>query len=325
MARRHIVGGLDIGTTKVVSVLAEVSPNGYPIIKGLGECPTLGVRKGVVIDKASLSKSIAQAVRLSQAMAGEITNAFHVAFPVVNQLAEDPEIVDGQLAESIAMAGVEILEIIPSVVASGEAILTDTHKKIGTVLMDLGGAITGLAVFDQGLPVYTQALAVGSEHITSDLAVCLRTSIGEGERIKRNLGLAEPEPGCILEINSVGGHETRKVPASTARDIIQSRMQEIFELAQQEVSRHYRLASLTGGFMLTGGGALLKGVLDLAAAQMNCSKVAVGSPGKVGVPGEEWTSPVYASSIGLVLYGAKRNFRRLGRLSVWREVLDRFI
>ncbi|WP_238472972.1 hypothetical protein [Desulforamulus profundi] len=115
------------------------------------------------------------------------------------------------------------------------------------------------------------------------------------------------------------------MPASTARDIIQSRMQEIFELAQQEVSRHYRLASLTGGFMLTGGGALLKGILDLAAAQMNCSKVAVGSPGKVGVPGEEWTSPVYASSIGLVLYGAKRNFRRLGRLSVWREVLDRFI
>ncbi|SHF42571.1 cell division protein FtsA [Desulforamulus putei] len=325
MARRHIVGGLDIGTTKVVSVIAEVSPNGYPVIKGLGECPTLGVRKGVVVDKASLGKSIAHAVGLSQAMAGETISEFYGSFPVVSQLTGTLQITDEQLSESIAMAGVKILQVIPSVIASGEAVLTDTHKKIGTVLMDLGGAVTGLAVFDQGVPVYTHSLPIGSEHITSDLAVCLRTSISEGDRIKRSLGLIEPDPASTLEISGVGGHERRKVPAGAARDIIKSRIQEIFELAHQELSQHFRLASLTGGFILTGGGSLLKGVLDLAISQMNCCKVAVGSPAKVGIPREEWTSPVYASAIGLVLYGAKRSTRRSGRLSGWREVLDRFM
>lgn len=324
MARRHMIGGLDIGTTKVVSVIAEVNPNGHPVIKGLGECPTLGVRKGVVADKYSLSKSIAHAVELSQAMAGECANVFYVAFPF-RQLVGQPEILDEQLVESITMAGVEIQEIIPSVIASGEAILTDTHKKIGTLLMDLGGAVTGLAVFEQGLPVYTHVLAVGVGHITSDLAVCLRTSISEGERLMRTLGLAAPEPGCIFEISSVGGHETRKVPASTVRDIIQSRVQEIFELAHQEISREFRPESLAGGLVLTGGGALLKEISEFAASQMQGIKVADGSHRKVGMTREEWASPVYASAIGLLLHGAKRNPRLSGRLSGWREVLEKFI
>ncbi|GAB6158886.1 hypothetical protein JCM39194_20860 [Desulfotomaculum varum] len=324
MARKHIIGGLDIGTTKVVSVIAEANLHGNPVIKGWGECAALGIRKGVVIDKTSLGKSIAHAVGLAQAMAGLNIKEFYCSLPVVSQLAGTCEITDVQLLEAIAMAGVTIRQVFSSVVASAEAILNHTHKHIGTVIIDLGGALTGLAVYDQGELVLSRLLPVGSEHITSDLALCLRTSISEGERIKRSLGLLRPDSSTTLTISGVAGRANRTVSACTASDIIKSRSQEIFELVYQALSQHVRLTSLTGGVILTGGGSLLKGIVDLAACQMNCP-VAVGHPVKLAMSQEEWASPVYASVLGMVLCGAKGSTRRTGNQFGWREVINRFI
>lgn len=323
MARRHIVCGLDVGTTKIVSVIAEVGPNGYPQILGMGECPTLGIRKGSVFDETALTKSISQAVLLAETMAKETIEKVYVASPVAIQLT-GWEVFEEQLANSVRLTGLRLAEIIPSVVAAAEALLTDIDKKIGTVLMDLGGSTSSLAIFDGGLLVHTYSLAVGSEHISSDLALCLRTTISEGERIKKALGLSTPEAADDLEISSVGGHEQRKVSPSAARDIIESRVKEILELALQAIHQSCRPESLPGGTIFTGGGSLLEGLLPMAKNVLQVSQVSIGSPGKVGVPGEKWISPVYASAIGLVIYGAKRDFRRSGRTSGWRQVLDKF-
>ncbi|ABO49222.1 cell division protein FtsA [Desulforamulus reducens MI-1] len=325
MARRHFIGGLDIGTTKIVSVIAEISPSGYAMVKGLGECPTLGIRKGLVTDIVSFSKVIDQAVRLSEKMANVKVRSFFVTASAFRQLADQYHMIDEKLAESMQRVGLELVKMVPSVLASAEAVLTDTDKNIGTVLVDMGGTITEVAVFDQGLPIYISSLPVGCEHITSDLAVCLRTSISEGERIKRLLGMQTLEQKKDLEVSSVGGHEQRKVPVNAAMDIIHSRVQEIFELIHKELTQKYRLESLPGGLVLTGGGSLLKDIVNYANSQMNFFKVELGSPSKVGVSKEEWLNPSYASSLGLVMYGAKNNSRRLERLSGWRDVLNKFI
>lgn len=325
MARRQFIGGLDIGTTKIVAVVAEISPSGYPLVKGLGECAAIGIRKGSVTDGASLSKVIDQALKEAQAMAGEQVESVYVASHIVKQLTDQYNIVDEKLTESIKMLGLNIQETLPAIVASAQAVLTDTQKNIGTVLVDIGGTITEIAVFDQGLPRYTATLNVGCDHITSDLAVCLRTSISEGERIKRMLGLEKTEPQLQLEVSSVGGHEKRKVPAGAALDIIHSRVQEIFELIQRELNYQFRLEALAGGLVLTGGGALLRNVVEYANSQLNLAKVEIGLPAKLSAPKEQWQSPVYASSLGLVMYGAQKSSRRSERLSGWRGVINKFI
>ncbi|GAB6181897.1 hypothetical protein JCM14036_32160 [Desulfotomaculum defluvii] len=325
MARRYYIGGLDIGTTKIVAVVAEISPSGCAVVKGLGESTTIGIRKGSVTDSVSLSKVIEQAVKESQDMAGVKMDSVYVASQVVRQLTDQYNIVDEKLTESIKMAGLEVEEIVPAIIASAHAVLTDTQKNIGTVLVDIGGSITDIAVFDQGLLKYTVALNVGCDHISSDLAVCLRTSISEGERIKRMVGLEKTEPQSYLEVSSLGGHEKRKVPTNTAIDIIHSRVQEIFELIHKELNHQFRLKALAGGLVLTGGGALLRNIVKYANLQLNLSKVEIGIPAKMGVPKEEWNSPTYASSFGLVMYGAQRSSRRSERLSGWREVINKFI
>ncbi|AEF95169.1 cell division protein FtsA [Desulfotomaculum nigrificans CO-1-SRB] len=324
MARRQVVvAGLDIGTTKVVAVIAEIGPNGYPMIKGIGECPTVGVRKGTVSDVEALSKSINNAVKSAQDLAGETIQSVWVAFPVANSLTGTLEFFDGQLVNSVRLAGLNIVEMVPSVVASAEAVLTDTDKNLGTVLMDMGGTTTGLAVFDRGQLVWSHYLPVGSEHITTDLAVCLRTTIGEAERVKQSLGLQYPEQNKILQVPGVNGQGIKKVPGVTAVEIIQSRVQEILELAQQELSRFDRSASLPGGLIITGGGALLTGLLEFTGNAL-AMQVKLGSTARVGVPREEWTGPAYASAIGLAIYSAKRRSRRLDQVSGWRKILARF-
>lgn len=323
MARGHIVCGLDIGTTKVVSVIAEVGPNGYPQILGMGECPTVGMRKGAVFDETALGKSISQAILLAETMAQESVKTIYLASPVASQLT-GWELFNEQLINIVKLRGLQPQELIPSVVAAAEALLSDTDKNLGTVLMDIGGATSSLAIFDGGLLTHTYFLAVGSEHISSDLALCLRTSISEGERIKKMLGLCTPKAEEFLEISSLGGHEQRRIPLRVARDIIESRVKEILELAHQAISEACRPESLSGGAIFTGGGSLLEGLLPMAKNVLQVSKVSVGSPGKV-VPSETWISPEYAAAIGLAIYGTKRNFRRSGRISGWRQVLDKFM
>lgn len=325
MAQRQVVGALDVGTTKVVAVLAEVGPNGYPIIKGIGECHTLGVRKGTVLDKTALSKSMSRAMALAQTIAGKTVESVYASFPSYHSLTGELEVADETLAECVMLAGLGIKQLVASTVAAAEAVLNGTDKKLGTVLMDLGGTTTGLAVFDQGKLVYAHSLPVGSEHITSDLALCLRTTLGEAERVKRCLGLESSSPGTHLEVNGVGGHGTRRVSASAAGAIIQSRVQEIVELAYQQVKGFCRLESLSGGLILTGGGALLKGIIDRVGSQFYLPQVKLGSTtiGGKPLPREEWTCPGYASSVGLAIYGSKRDSRRPGILPGWRGVLAR--
>ncbi|AQS58294.1 cell division protein FtsA [Desulforamulus ferrireducens] len=324
MARGHIVCGLDIGTTKVVSVIAEVGPNGYPQILGMGECPTIGVRKGAVTDETALGKSLSQAVLAAETMAKESVKTVYLASPLASQLT-GWESLNEQLLNSVQLIGLQPIELVPSVVTAAEALLTDTDKKLGTVLLDLGGLTSNLAIFDGGVLTQTNSLAVGSEHISSDLALCLRTTISEGERIKKLLGVSYAETEDFVEVRSVGGNDQRKVPLRAVRDIIESRVKEILELAHQAISQACRPESLAGGVIFTGGGALLAGLLPLAKNVLQVSKLAIGRPGRVGVPDEMWVSPEYASAIGLAIYGAKRKFRRTGRISGWRQVLDKFM
>ncbi|AEG61544.1 cell division protein FtsA [Desulforamulus ruminis] len=324
MSRRQVVGVLDVGTTKIVALLAEIGPNGQPIIKGFGECPTLGIRKGVVVDKTALSKSMARAMTLAKTMAGETVKAVYVSFPSYGSLTSELELTDEDLIQCVMLNDLDIKQVVVSTVAAAEAVLTETDRRLGTFFMDLGGTTTGLAVFDQGNLIYADSLPIGSEHITSDLAVCLRTTLGEAKRVKQELGLENPSPELDLEITGIGGQETRKVPVSTAVAVMQSRVQEILEMALQRVEHCYRLESLSGGVVLTGGGALLKGIINRVRSQLGLPQVKLGSVNNGGklLPAE-WTGPGYASSMGLLIYGTKRDSRRSENLFGWRGVLAR--
>lgn len=323
MSRKHIVTGLDIGTTKIVVVSAEVGPNGYPVIIGFGKSPTIGVRKGVIFDRGALVKSISHAVEEATVKADLAVKSVYASFPAADSLTDELEVIDDNMAQCVMEAGLQIKNIYHQVVASAEAVLTDTDKNLGTAVIDIGGSNTGLAVFDQGELVYHNSLILGSDHITSDLALCLRTTLGEAERLKRNLGIENSAVEPYFEVTKLGGSEKRKVSLKNVEDISRYRAKEIFELAHQNLKKRCRLQSLSGGLVLTGGGALLKGMLDLASEEFPFLRVKIGATGKVGVPQVELAGPEYTSAAGLVILGAKGISNRTGDNSGWLGVLSR--
>ncbi|MDO7788001.1 cell division protein FtsA [Desulforamulus aquiferis] len=324
MSRRRTVAGLDIGTTKIVAVIAEVGPNGYPIITGFGESPAIGVRRGKVYDSFALGKSIAHAVELAQDMTKELVKEVYITFPTSDSLTGEFEIIDESLAQCVVNAGLTIIETVHSAIASAEKLLTETDRKLGSVLIDLGGTTTGLAVYDQGELIYSHTIPIGSEHITSDLAVCLRTTLGEAERVKRTLGISYPEPEVILEISNLTGNGIRSISGTVAVDIIKSRVKEILELCYHDLKKNCRFEALSGGLVFTGGGTLLKDFLSLAHSQFPFSRITIGPSGGSKPSQEGLDGPGYTSSVGLVIYGAKRSSSRLEDHSGWRGVLARF-
>ena len=211
------------------------------------------------------------------------------------------------IVKSVNRVGLEINEIILEQIASSEAVLSNDEKDLGVALIDIGGGTTDIAVFTAGSVKHTAILPVGGNYLTSDIATGLRTPLADAEKIKIKYGcafsalIAKEE---TIEVPSVGGREPREVSRQILGRIVAPRMEEILTLAYKEIVKSGYEDILAAGVVLTGGTALLEGITELAEQIFNMP-VRRGRPTGIGGLNDVVNSPMYATGVGLVLYGSK--------------------
>jgi cell division protein FtsA len=164
-------------------------------------------------------------------------------------------------------SGVEVLDTVLEQLAASESVLTQDEKELGVALVDIGGGTTDFAIFERGSLWHTGVVAVGGDHFTNDIAVGLRTPIPDAEKIKRRCGCALSamvDEDETMEVASVGGRKPRVMARRILSEILQPRAEEIFHLLWDEIRRAGFEKSLNSGIVLTGGGAMLEGVAEIA-------------------------------------------------------------
>ena len=375
------IAGLDVGTTKICAIIAEMTPSGQTDIIGLGQSPSRGLRKGVVVNIDSTVEAIKKAVQDAELMAGvevgsvytgiagghirginsrgviavsgkskevaqgdidraiDAARAVHIppdrevihvlpqTFTVDDQdgireplgmsgvrLEVEVHIVTGAVTsvqnviKSVNRAGLTVRDIVLQPLASADAVVMPDERELGVILIDIGGGTTDVALFRDGAIWHTSVLALGGDHITNDIAVGLRTPTYEAEELKKRHGAAltalvrEDE---TIEVPSIGGRKPRVLSRQLLSEIIQPRAEEIFTLAAREIARAGLADTATAGVVVTGGSALMEGIPELAE-QVFDLPVRRGHPMGVGGLADVVSSPIYATGVGLVLFGARR-------------------
>jgi cell division protein FtsA len=191
----------------------------------------------------------------------------------------------------------------------------EKERELGVALVDIGGGTTDLAVFHNGSIIHSCVLPIGGQHITQDLAIGLRTPQLEAERIKKEHGFALKnmiDQSETIEVPSVGGRPSRVVEKKLIGDIIEPRLEEVFQLVNREIIASGCAEILAGGVVLTGGGTLLKGSVELAEFIFDLP-VKLAFPGDVIGFQDKVASPIYSTGVGLLKWGAddKNNYEKL--------------
>lgn len=406
MAKRdHIVVGLDIGTTKICAIVAEVTEEGAVNVVGVGSSPSRGLRKGVVVNIESTVESIKKAVEEAELMAAVQINSVytgiagsHIAgensrgvvalkkqevtrldvqravetarsvavlpsdrrilhvlpreFMVDDQdgireplgmsgsrLEVDVHIITGavtsaqNIIKSVNRAGLDVVDMVLQPLASSEAVLTPEERELGVAMVDLGGGTTDLAIFAEGSIRHTAVLPIGGQHLTTDLAIGLRTPQAEAERLKIRKGVALVElvkDDEMVEVPGVGDRPARTLCRKLLAEIIEPRVEEMFDLVRREIMRTGYEGILAAGVVITGGTSMLEGILEAAERVLDLP-VRRGIPNGVGGLRDIVSNPMYATGVGLIqlarhhdgelemtgLRGGRRVGRALGRMRAW--------
>ena len=199
-------------------------------------------------------------------------------------------------------------EVVLQPLASAEAVLSDDEKEIGVVLIDIGGGTTDIIIYVDGAVVHTSVIPIGGINLSSDIATGLRTPMAEAERIKIKYGCSSTsmiDPEEIIEVPSVGGRAPRILPRQVLCEIIEPRVEEIFQAARHVIVETGFADMLASGAVITGGTTLLDGMAEHAEAILNLP-VRRGLPMGIGGLMDVVRSPAYATGVGLVKYGAAR-------------------
>jgi cell division protein FtsA len=218
-------------------------------------------------------------------------------------------------------AGLDVCDIVLESLASSEAVLSDEERTLGVALLDFGGGTTDLAVFSRGTIKHTSVLALGGDNLTYDISIGLRTPKGEAEKISSMIGKDE-----TIEVPGVGGRKSRVLSRQILGEILEPRVEEIFALIHNELVRSGHDDMINSGVVITGGSAELTGIPEIAEQIFN-------SPSRIGFPQgisglvEVVNKPMYATAVGLVLYGAKRLKEgkkfRIRDTNIFGRVMDR--
>ena len=227
----------------------------------------------------------------------------------------------------------QVSDIVLEPLASAESVLHADEKELGVAMLDIGGGTSDLVIFSEGSLVHTAVLPVGGHQLTNDIAIGLRTPMAEAERIKHRHGCAMSSmlrPEDIIEVPSVGGRAPRIMPRQVLCDILSPRVDEIFSLVQREVRKCGLEDSLASGLVVTGGSTILEGLPELAEEVLGMP-VRRGVPKGVGGLSEVVRSPIYATGVGLTLYGARQHDgglyfpqRDMDRRTVWKRMRSWF-
>jgi len=172
------------------------------------------------------------------------------------------------LTSAVLNAGFQIFDTIPSSLASSRAVLTPQQKELGVCLLDIGGGTTDFVIWQEGDLVHTAVFPIGSNHITNDLAVGLKTDIELAEQIKREFGSCCSRGGSKKEKIDAGNGEILTFSHKALVNIIEARVSEIFDLVQTELKKVLAEGLLPAGVVLTGGGAKLPKIIDLAKKEL---------------------------------------------------------
>ncbi len=371
-----IVVGLDIGTTKICAIVGKKTPEGEIKIIGIGQTPSRGLRKGIVINIDEAVLSIKRAIAYAERMSGvkidsvytgiagghirsynsngvvaikslevaesdirrvidaakavaippdrEIIHIIPQEFIVDDQAGiKDPRGMSGtrlevkvhivtgsvtsvqNIVKCCQRSGLKVKNIVLQPIASSQAVITLDEKDLGVGLIDVGGGTTDIAAFVANAVKHTSVISIGGDHITNDIAIGLRTPFKEAEEIKKKYGCALTDminEDETVQIPGVGDRKSREVPKIMLSEIIEPRMEEIFSLAKDDLEKMNLLPMLASGIVLTGGSALMKGAVELAESVFGLP-VRIGKP--LGVTGlkDAVDNPMYATGVGLVMYG----------------------
>lgn len=399
MSRQKILTGIDIGSSKIATVIASIGDQeeGLKII-GASSTLSKGIRKGQIVNIEEAATAVVTSVEAAERMAGYSVgravvslNGAHIASQnskgVVAVAEPEGEInsldvervieaakaislpssrevvhvvprgftVDGQegikdpvgmsgirlevethiitasstairnVSRCVANIGADVRELVAAGFASAQAVLTETEKELGVVLVDIGGGTTNIVIFVEGSPFYQTVLPIGAKNVTNDLAIGLRLSLEAAEKIK--IALSEKtqkktetedkvdEDEIDLQTLGVEG-ETKTVSKKTLIEgIIKPRLNEIFTMVGMEVKKSGGGGLTPSGLVICGGGAQTVGVVEVAK-KILAMPVRIGLPQNISGLIDDVQTPDFAAVIGLVLYGSKEELETGGGLSL---------
>lgn len=211
------------------------------------------------------------------------------------------------LIQSVYRTGVDVNDYTFSILGTAEAVLSKRQKDLGVCVVNIGQSMTTLAVYEDDNVLTTAVLNIGSRHITSDLAIGLRTNIDIAEAIKIKYGIENDknlERKDYLNLSDFDANSNEKVSKKEIRGIIEARVEELFSMVDKELKKINRSAKLPAGIVITGGGAKLNGIIDVA--KRVCKLPAeIGSIQNINSTVDKVSDPAFSTAIGLVMYGNK--------------------
>ncbi len=210
------------------------------------------------------------------------------------------------LTKAVYRTGLEIDDLVLSVLACGESVLTKRQKELGTVVVDFGNSTTNLAIFEEGELLHAAVLPFGSENITNDLAIGLRVSVEIAEEVKNRFGDCRTNVvnrAEMVNLLEAGASETEQVKQKYINEIIQARMEEILQKVDGELKKAQRSCMLPAGAVFTGGGAKLPGLVEVAKKVL-CLPASLGYPLNINSISDKAADLGFASAIGLVRWGS---------------------
>ena len=229
------------------------------------------------------------------------------------RLEVDTQIIQGlssqikNLTKAVYRPGVNIEDLVLSILATAEAVLTSRQKELGVAVINLGGSTTSLAVFEEGDVLHTAVLPIGSDHITSDIAIGLRISIDLAEKIKLEYGQATTAGAGKrdeVDIGELEGRESNFVSKKYITEISEARVEEIFDKIDVELKKIDKSGKLPAGIVLTGGGAKLTGLVEAAKKRLRLP-ASLGSPLNVTSAIDKVNDLAFSTAVGLVIWGAE--------------------
>lgn len=227
------------------------------------------------------------------------------------------------IVKCINKNGIKVQELVLKPLAAAEAVLTDDEKELGSVLIDIGGGTTDIGIFVKGTLRHCACIPIGGDHITSDIAIGIRSPISEAETIKKKYGNAvssQVAEDAVIETTSIGNKKKQTISQYTVAQIVEARIEETFSLIKKEIVDAGYADFLPAGVVLTGGTALLSGIVPSAQKILKLP-VRTGNP--INIEGiNEVKNPVFSAGIGMLQFAAKGNLYQMKGSREKKGLLD---
>jgi cell division protein FtsA len=396
MPKKERIVGVDLGTTKIAVIIAEVDNDELKIV-GVGSTPSFGLKRGVIVNLEKAVDSIRKAVDEASRMAGfkvdacyagisgshvqginahsmiatsrtggviskrdiervieqaqaialpldrEIIHAIPMEYIVDNERGiKDPVGMSGvkleaevhivtaaitsaqNLFTALERAGLKVKDLVLQPLASSYSVLQPDELDLGVCLLDIGGGTTDLAIFYDGAIRHSEVIPLGGEYVTNDIAIGIRTPHRQAESIKKKyatLTLTPEEKQEEIKVPGIGGRPDRFIEKEKLYAIVQPRIHEILMITGEAIKKSGFYDVLGAGVVITGGVARLKGI-DVLAEEVFSLPVKIGIPKEIGGLTDIILDPIYATGVGLILYGFEKKNQTIIRRTKGVGVLD---